>query len=159
MKTLYIVRHAKSSWHFNALEDHDRPLGRKGRKQVIKMGKYLSKHINQPDKIITSPASRAFYTALFMLDAWGMDENSLILSDSVYHADRQTLLNIIRSADNPDILAICGHNPGLTSLINNFHAKGIDNLSTCGIMGFTFDIESWRDLNSEHLIPNFFYTP
>tara|TARA_X000001036_G_scaffold237862_1_gene221904 strand:- start:8179 stop:8676 length:498 start_codon:yes stop_codon:yes gene_type:complete len=159
MKTLYIIRHAKSSWHFNMLKDCNRPLGRRGRKQVLKMSKYLVKHIKKPDQIIASPTSRAFYTALFMADAWDIDENNLILNDALYHADRQTLLNIIRGADHPNILAICGHNPGLTLLINSFHAKGIDNLPTCGIMGFTFDIENWRNLNSEHLMPNFYYTP
>ena len=77
------------------LKDCNRPLGRRGRKQVLKMSKYLVKHIKKPDQIITSPASRAFYTALFMADAWDIDENNLILNDALYHADRQTLLNII----------------------------------------------------------------
>ena len=159
MKTLYIIRHAKSSWHFNMLKDHDRPLGIKGRKQILKMKKYLAKHVKPPDQIITSTASRAFYTALFMADAWGIDENNLILNNAAYHADPQTLLDIIRGVNDPNILAIYGHNPGLTLLINSFHAKGIANLPTCGIMGFTFDIDNWRELNSAHLMPNFYYTP
>ena len=51
MKTLYIFRHAKSSWNFNSFKDHDRPLGSRGRKQVIKMGKYLAKHVKPPNQI------------------------------------------------------------------------------------------------------------
>ena len=159
MKTLYIIRHAKSSWHFNVLKDHDRPLGSRGRKQVLKMGKHLAKHVKPPDQIITSPASRAFYTALFLGDAWGIEENKLTLNDALYHANQQTLLDIIRSTGENDVLAIFGHNPGLTSLINCFHINGIDNLPTCGIMGFTLDIENWRDLNSARLTPKFYYTP
>ena len=159
MKTLYIVRHAKSSWHFNMLKDHDRPLGSRGRKQVLKMSKHLAKHVKPPNQIITSTASRAFYTALFVTDAWGIDENKLTLNDALYHADQRTLLDIIRGTGETDILAIFGHNPGLTSLINYFHINGIDNLPTCAIMGFTLDIKNWRDLNSARLRPKFYYTP
>lgn len=159
MKTLYIIRHAKSSWHFNELKDHDRPLGSRGLKQVLKMGKHLAKHVKPPDQIITSPASRAFYTALFVADAWGIDENKLTLNNALYHADQKTLLDTIRSTVETDVLAIFGHNPGLTSLINYFHINGINNLPTSGIMGFTFDIENWRDVNPARLIPKFYYTP
>ena len=159
MKTLYIFRHAKSSWNFNSFKDHDRPLGSRGRKQVIKMGKYLAKHVKPPNQIISSPASRAFYTALFMADQWDIEENNLTLNDALYHADRQTLLETIRRTGQADVLAIFGHNPGLTSLINCFHINGINNLPTCGIIGFTLDIENWRDLNSARLTPKFYYTP
>ncbi len=159
MKKLYIMRHAKSSWNFNMSKDHDRPLGSKGRLQVMKMGKYLARYVEPPNKIITSPASRAFYTALFIADAWNIEENKLELNGSFYDANIEKLLNIIRNTNHPDILAICGHNPILTTLINRFHAKGIKNLPTCGIMGFSFDIENWSNLDSAHLLPDFYYTP
>jgi phosphohistidine phosphatase len=123
------------------------------------MGKHLAKHVKPPDQIITSPASRAFYTALFVADAWCIDENKLTLNNALYHADQKTLLDIIRRTVETDVLAIFGHNPGLTSLINCFHINGINNLPTCGIIGFTLDIENWRDLNSARLTPKFYYTP
>ena len=159
MKKLYIIRHAKSSWHFNISKDHDRPLNSRGRLQVLKMGKYLAKNVKPPDQIITSTASRAFYTALFIADAWKIEENKILLNDSFYNADIKILLDIIRNTDHSDILAICGHNPVLTALINKFHAKSINNLPTCGIMGFSFNIENWRSLNSADLLPDFYYTP
>jgi len=159
MKKLYIIRHAKSSWHFNFSKDHDRPLNSRGRLQVLKMGKYLAKNVKPPDQIITSTASRAFYTALFIADAWKIEENKILLNDSFYNADIKILLDIIRNTNHSDVLAICGHNPVLTLLINKFHAKSISNLPTCSIMGFSFNIESWGSLNSAHLLPDFFHTP
>ena len=78
MKTLYLIRHAKSSWAFD-LSDHERPLGKRGRKDVIKMGQHLAEHQPKPEVLISSTASRAFYTALHICDQMGIDERQIRL--------------------------------------------------------------------------------
>lgn len=147
MKTLYIVRHAKSSWNFD-LPDHDRPLGKRGRKDVIKMAKHLSKNYPAPDIMITSTASRAFYTALFIADKWGYPEEDIILSKNLFHADTDDIVKII-SKSIGDSIAIFGHNPGFTKLFNHLTDGFLDNLPTCGVAGVGFDIDSWTDIKRE----------
>ena len=64
MKTLYIVRHAKSSWEYQGVEDIDRPLKKRGIKDAYLMSKFLSKKINKPDVFISSVANRALHTSV-----------------------------------------------------------------------------------------------
>ena len=114
MKTLYLIRHAKSSWSFD-LSDHDRPLGKRGRKDVIKMGKHLASQQPAPEVLISSTASRAFYTALHFCDQYGLDEGNIRLDKNLYHAGAGEILEIVKNSPNCDRLAIFGHNPGFTS--------------------------------------------
>lgn len=144
MKTLYIIRHAKSSWNFD-LPDHDRPLGSRGRKDVRKVGKYLSKKAPPPKMMITSTASRAFYTALFIADRWGYPEEEIILSKELFHAEVDGIVKII-SRNTGDSVAIFGHNPGFTKLFTHLTDEYLDNLPTCGVIAVNFDIDSWADI-------------
>ena len=145
MKTLYVVRHAKSSWAFD-LADHDRPLGTRGRKDVVKMGSYLKEHHSIPDLLISSTASRAFYTALHLCDQMKIDEGKIQLSKDLFHAGLFETISIIQKAPDCDTLAIFGHNPGFTSVANALANLQIDNIPTCGVVGISFEIERWRDL-------------
>lgn len=147
MKTLYLIRHAKSSWSFKQLDDFSRPLGIRGRKDVIKVGKHLAKNVSKPDGMITSPASRAFYTTLFLADSWGFPEDSIQLEPELYHADEEEIIETIHEyGSNHSILAIAGHNPGFTDLANSLQTSYIDNLPTCCVMGITFNTENWEDV-------------
>lgn len=146
MKTLYIIRHAKSSWAFD-LPDIDRPLARRGREDVMRIAKYLSDNENTPDIMISSPASRAIYTALFIADEWGYAEEDLLVTKKLYHADSETILEVLAKADDEaNSVAIFGHNPGFNDLVNFFYDQYIDNLSTGGVFGFSLNIDSWSDI-------------
>lgn len=147
MKTLYIIRHAKSSWDFE-LEDHDRPLNSRGRADVRKIGQYLSHHEETPDLMISSTASRALYTALFIADEWGYAEDEIRLYPTLYHASPKTILEILSEIKGANSVALFGHNPGLTDLINLFDYSFMDNLPTCGVCSFTFDIASWKEIKN-----------
>lgn len=144
-KTLYIVRHAKSSWNFD-LPDEDRPLGLRGRLDVVKVGKHLAINENTPDVMISSPASRALYTALFIADEWGYPEAEIHLEKRLYHASAEQILTVISEQKTADSIVIFGHNPGFTELVNFFSEDYLDNLSTCGVFAFTFEMESWSNI-------------
>jgi len=158
MKTLYLIRHAKSSWSFD-LQDHDRPLGKRGRKDVIKMGKHLAAHQAPPEVFISSTASRAFYTALHICDQLDVDEGNIRLDKNLYHAGAQEILEVVRKTPNCERLAIFGHNPGFTSAANAFANLNFDNVPTCGIVGINFQVKYWKDVQFGQGLLSFFYFP
>jgi len=157
MKTLYIVRHAKSSWSFD-LEDHDRPLGFRGRKDVKTMGRYLSHNTTIPDLIISSTASRAINTALFIADDWGYPEKEIHVDKDLYHASATELISILKN-QQVDCVAIFGHNPGLTELANTFVKDYISNIPTGACLGIEFDMDSWTEIENSESQQMFFHTP
>ncbi len=158
MKTLYLIRHAKSSWSFD-LSDHDRPLGKRGRKDVIKMGQHLAANQQKPEVLISSTASRAFYSALHICDQMGIDEGQIRLDKNLYHAGASEILDIVKGAPNCDRLAIFGHNPGFTSAANSMANLNFDNVPTCGIVGINFNVKYWKDVRFGEGILAFFYFP
>ena len=158
MKTLYLIRHAKSSWSFD-LNDHDRPLGKRGRKDVLKMGKHLAELQPKPEVLISSTASRAFYTALHICDQMGIDEGHIRLDKGLYHAGASEILKIVNEAPNCDRLAIFGHNPGFTSAANALANLDFDNIPTCGMVGIHFNVKYWKDVQFGKGMLSFFYFP
>ncbi len=158
MKTLIVIRHAKSSWKFD-LPDKDRPLSLRGRRDVIKISSYLSNNEETPDLLISSHASRSLYTSLFIADAWGYPEESIVVDEGLYHASSDEVLDIISRQKGADSIALFGHNPGLTQLVNNFSNEFIDNLPTCGVFAVNLQIESWSDIRSATFERKFFITP
>ena len=158
MKTLYLIRHAKSSWAFD-LSDHDRPLGKRGRKDVIKMGQHLLANQPKPEVLISSTASRAFYTALHICDQMGIDEGHIRLDKDLYHAGSTEILSVIKNSPNCEKLAIFGHNPGFTSVANALAKLNFDNVPTCGIVGINFDVKYWKDVEFGKGMLAFFYFP
>lgn len=158
MKTLYLIRHAKSSWSFD-VSDHDRPLGKRGRKDVIRMGNHLASQQAPPEVYISSTASRAFYTALHICDQLKVDEGSIRLDKNLYHAGAGEILEIVKNAPNCQRLAIFGHNPGFTSAANALANQTFDNVPTCGIVGINFNVNYWKDVEFGTGMLAFFYFP
>jgi phosphohistidine phosphatase len=160
MKTLYLIGHAKSSWAFQQLDDFNRPLGLKGRKDVRKMAQFAARHIPAPELIISSSASRAFYTALFMADEWEYEEEKIALEPALYHADEEETLEVIREyGAEQSIIAIVGHNPGLTDVYNILTGDHLDNLPTSGIASIAFNIDEWDEIGLKPGEKKFIYTP
>lgn len=158
MKTLYIIRHAKSSWSFD-LPDHDRPLGRRGRRDVLIVAKHLSENELTPDLMISSTASRALNTALYIADDWGYPEEQIRLDESLFHATSEHLLEVLSNIKEADSVAIVGHNPGFTDLVNHFAEDYVDNLPTCGIYALELNIDNWKDLKSADATKKFLLIP
>lgn len=149
MKTLYIVRHAKSSWDMAGLSDFDRPLNERGKNDAPHMGKRLKKRNIKPDLLLTSPAKRAWSTSKRIAEELGYSREKIKTDRALYHADEQQLLSVIKEVnDKYKTLMIFGHNPGLTDFVNLLRddRKIIDNLPTCGVVSITFNILHWREI-------------
>ena len=147
MKTLYLIRHAKSSWEFD-LDDHERPLNDRGLVDAPKMGTFVREKITMPQRIVSSDAVRAKTTALLYLKALGIPEEQLELSNELYDFNGTGLDNFIRSCeDSVDKLMVFGHNNALTHWVNQYGDKAIDNVATAAFTQINFDVERWEDVD------------
>lgn len=143
-----MIRHAKSSWNFSQLDDFNRPIGTRGRKDVRRIGKHLSEQVQRPELIVTSPASRAFYTALFIADHWKYKEERIVLEPALYHADDDEIIEIVKEyGEKFSTIAIFGHNPGFTNTANSLQNQWIDNIPTSAALGISFDTDSWEEID------------
>lgn len=147
-KTLYLVRHAKSSWDYPHLDDIDRPLNKRGKKDAPEMGRRLSESGIFPDLIISSPAERAYKTSREIAKKLDFPKKAIQIEEDVYHASEDILLQVINRCDNLwKTIMIIGHNPGFTDFANSIANQNIDNIPTCGIFGCTFKTNNWTDIN------------
>ncbi|WP_035337236.1 histidine phosphatase family protein [Dokdonia sp. PRO95] len=146
MKTLYLVRHAKSSWKFDVI-DHERPLNEKGLNDAPAMAAHIAAAMPKPDLMMSSDALRAKTTALFFAQAYGIDDKHLVLDYKMYDFAGADLVEVIRNvSDEVDCLMVFGHNNAMTNVVNTYGSKTIDNVSTAAFTAITFDINSWKDL-------------
>ena len=150
MKTLYLFRHAKSSWDDPSLSDIDRPLNKRGRRDAPFMGEILSKKIKLPQIIYSSTANRALTTALTIAENFKFDKSKIIEDQRIYDAGVSDLVRLINStSDEFDTIMFFGHNPTFTMTSNYLSDKYIDNIPTCGLVQIDFDVTSWEDIDSE----------
>lgn len=148
MKSIFLVRHAKSSWEDSSLSDFDRPLNKRGTKDAPFMAKTLIETIDIPDTIYSSPAKRAFTTAIIFADTFNYDTESIISDMNIYDAGVSDLIRIINSVnDDKNSIMIFGHNPALTMTSNFLSNKYIDNIPTCGIVKIDFDFNDWTSIS------------
>jgi len=147
MKTLSLLRHAKSSWDDPALDDFDRPLNPRGRRDAPEMGRRLKARGEIPDLIISSPARRALATARMVAREVGIPEARIIEEASLYHAGAGTILSIVRSLESlAGHLMLVGHNPGFNDVANSLSEARIDNLPTAALFQVEFDVDDWSDV-------------
>lgn len=149
MKKLLIVRHAKSSWDDITLRDFDRPLNKRGIRDVPDMGKRLAAQGIQPDLIISSPANRAITTARGIACEIGYDIERIQEQPQLYHANTYTITDVISEVSNDiETLMIFGHNPGFTDLIGRVSDLNLYNLPTCAVCGVEFDFTAWKEIQN-----------
>ncbi len=147
MKTLYLVRHAKSSWKFPELDDFERPLNKRGKRDAPAMGHFLKDKDIMPDIIISSPAVRASMTTRIISDILSYPLSRVKYSDKIYEADTASLLKVVSGVDNKyNSTMLVGHNPGMTYFANMLASARIDNIPTCGIICTELDISSWQEI-------------
>jgi len=150
MKTLYIIRHAKSSWAKPDQPDFERGLNDRGKKDAPRMGKRLKEKNVHPDLMLSSPAKRAVSTARRIAKILDYAKNKIKEDRALYHADEETILAVIQNLnDKHTTVLIFGHNPGLTDFVNTLMNEegSIDNIPTCGVVAFKLEIGSWKDVN------------
>lgn len=148
MKTLFLIRHAKSSWADASLRDFDRPLNQRGLNDAPKMAKVLKREGHFPDQIISSPANRALTTAKFIADGIGYSKENIKEEEMIYGASVNEMMQLINGLNNDcQTVFLFGHNPTFTDLVEYLGDLEIGNLPTCGIVGFQFEVDSWQHLS------------
>lgn len=157
MKTIYLVRHAKSSWSDSNIRDQDRPLNKRGKRDAPFMGKLLSDKGIEIDLLITSSAVRAVETAKLIANELSIKKNEIQIDERLYHPSTLDFLKVINEIDNScESLMLFSHNPGITEFANFVSTNDFINIPTCGIVSLCFDIQNWRDL-SNHRGQTIFY--
>lgn len=145
MKTLFIIRHAKSSWDNTSLNDFERPLNTRGLRDAPLAGQNLVDRKENFDLIISSPAVRAIATARLIASELAYHGSAIQQDHSFYHASPKTIIRAINQVgDKVNSLAVFGHNPGLTDLVNELADFDLPNLPTAGIVKISFPFHSWE---------------
>jgi phosphohistidine phosphatase len=149
MKTLLLMRHAKSSWKESNISDHDRPLNRRGKYDVPLMGKLLRDQKMNLDLIISSTALRAETTANLIAKAVRY-KGKIILDKSIYNAEPIDLLSILsNSSDEYNSILLVGHNPTMEETVQMITNSPEITMATCAIAHLTLSIDTWTDLKEK----------
>lgn len=147
MKTLLILRHAKSSWDQPGLRDHDRPLNPRGRRDAPRMGRFLVERDLVPDRIVSSTAVRARATAELAAAEFDREVPIETTSD-LYHASPDAYIDVVEAMGGAEErLMVVGHNPGITSLVWHLTGEG-EYMPTAALAAVELDIEDWAELGS-----------
>ena len=148
MKTLIFIRHAKSDWGYEFLNDIDRPLNEKGYRDTYHLSKWYKDNFPNPHIIYSSPATRAISTALIFSRALSYPETTINIVNGIYEGSIDTWLQNITNIDNKHSIAMFfGHNPTITNIAN--HLSGhlfFDSIPTTGIVKMDFDTTDWKKL-------------
>jgi len=160
MKTLYIVRHAKSSWEHPHLSDHDRPLLKKGKKRTKLIGQFLVRNRIAIDLMISSSAVRAYETAKIIARSIGYPVEYIQVNSNVYHTNVDSLVNgLYALPDDVQSVMYFGHNPTFTYFANEWLDEKIDWLPTSGLAGISFETDMWKDLATAKYRTDIYITP
>jgi phosphohistidine phosphatase len=149
-RTLYLLRHAKSSWDQPSLPDERRPLGKRGLRDAPRMAPIFKELGVQPQLVYCSPARRTVQTADIILPILGVKPDSMEQVEELYEGGLKNLLRVLqRAPDGVERLMLIGHNPGLTQLANFLCPRpGIENLQTCALVALTAKLDAWEDLGA-----------
>jgi phosphohistidine phosphatase len=159
MKTLYLLRHAKSSRADTSLPDRERPLEPRGERDATKMGRRWSQRHVKPDLIMSSPAVRALATAQVVAQGLEYNTQQITVDDRLYAATEDALIAVIEALDDTlDRVMLVGHNPGFTALAHHFDGE-ITHLPTCALAEFRFAAESWTGIGQARPVHSTFDSP
>jgi phosphohistidine phosphatase len=148
MKTLHLLRHAKSAWDQPGLSDRERPLNQRGRRDAPRMGAALSQRLD-PIAVAVSPARRAQLTLDGVCEGWpGLGGMPHQTEEDLYTFSCEDLVDWISAqGEGPPALFMVGHNPAFTDLVNMLVGDYVlDNLPTAGYAELALDIDRWSDL-------------
>jgi phosphohistidine phosphatase len=143
MKTIFLIRHAKSSWDNQLLKDHQRPLNKRGLSDAPIMGERLKKEYPPPEKIISSSAQRAKETAEIIRGIW-FPNKTIEFTDLLYDQPTSKILSIIQNNQKElNSIALIFHNPTVTHLGNLLGSLSISNIPTCGVLALSCPEKNW----------------
>lgn len=151
MKTLYLLRHAKSSWADDSLPDHRRPLNKRGERDAPKMGKWLAEQANPPEWVLCSDANRTLATFTRVNLHWKIPQERLQISPELYMAGTKDFWRILQQQPaTTHSLLLISHNPGITEFANQLSSDfETDNMPTCAVAAFQFATDNWQNIEQE----------
>ena len=149
MKSLLIIRHAKSDRGSSDEKAFDRKLNERGKRDAPEMAKRLLNKDIKIDGFISSPAERAFSTCALFAKAYDAKEKNIIKAPQLYEAPAEAFFNVIaKTEDKFDSIAVFGHNPGATSFVNLLTGTQVDNMPTCAVFAVKAAIKHWKDFEA-----------
>lgn len=160
MKTVYIVRHGKAAPASATVPDIDRMLTDTGVARTCKVASYMNESKPEIDHIVSSPAERAYDTALILADKLGIPTSKIVSEGKLFSGDASDYIDIIESLDDTiKSVMIVGHNPVITMVANLFANPKLDSLPTTGVVSVHLDTDKWVDLKKAKVIQNFTVWP
>ena len=158
MKTLMLLRHAKSSWDDPSLPDFERPLAPRGQRAAPLMGKELKKREPAPDLIVSSPATRARQTVELFIESAGLDLAPQF-DESIYAASTADLMKVVRRLpDTSSCALLAGHNPGFEDMVARLTGS-YERMPTAALACIEFQIDRWEDVEDGEGRLNWLLTP
>jgi len=146
MKTIYFIRHAKSSWE-ETVSDHERPLNSRGFFDADLIGKALQEKGLAVDVVYSSSANRAATTARIICENIGYPLSEIVFTKDLYDFDGALVQQVIKELSNDfKSVIVFGHNPAFTSLVSTMGSKIFYNLPTCGVVAINFDVNEWENI-------------
>jgi len=145
MKTITILRHAKSSWKDSSLSDHDRPLNKRGKRDAPVMAARIQQAGIRPSLILCSPAARAWTTAKLIAQEISYPSEFLQRDERLFHAGVRRIIDVLSEQDvGFNSIMIVGHNPGFTDFANYLVPGLTHNIPTCGVVSVLVDTDDWN---------------
>lgn len=146
MKTLILIRHAKSSWDQIGLSDFDRPLNERGKKDAPEMAQRLKEKGVRLEGLVSSPAKRARKTAKYFAEAFGFKKEDIQLVEELYGATQAAFLKTVSDvSDKYSTVALFSHNPGITEFASSLTNVRVDDMPTCAMFAVQMDADSWKE--------------
>lgn len=150
MKTLIVVRHAKSSWANLGQPDFERPLNDRGKNDAPKMAKRLKKGWGKPELLVSSPAKRALATCKLFAEELGYKKEKILEVPELYHAPQEVFYKVVHKLpDDVSSAAVFSHNPGITDFVNSLiPGANLDNMPTCAVFVVEANTTQWAGFES-----------
>jgi len=146
MKTLYFLRHAKSSWADSG-PDHSRPLKDRGRLDALTMSRYVAAQYKAPELVLNSDATRAMQTGVYFHQSFGLKPDQVKVMHQMYDFSGEQVMALIKDLPpNVSRVLLVGHNHAFTALVNMLGDQAIDNLPTCGFVQINFSVDLWQNV-------------
>lgn len=151
-KTLFIVRHAKSTWDYENISDIDRPLKLRGIRNAYEMARRVKIERLLPELILSSPAIRALHTADIFVRVFEIKYSKLIIDGRIYGSGVGVIKKLIGEQDDDlNRMMIFGHNPDFSELATVLSGKSYIDIPTCGLVRLDFDAPTWGTISKDNL--------
>ena len=160
MKTLILIRHAKSSWDVAGQSDSERPLNERGKNDAPEMAKRLKERGIKVDLFVSSPAKRARQTAKLFAEEYGVKKDEILLIENLYMATQPGFIDSVSQLDDKfDVAALFSHNPGITEFASSLTNVRVDDMPTCAMFALQIETDKWKDFQEAEMKFLFFDYP